>query len=321
MLYSAVFCTVFLILPAVKGYSQSISQKNIINLNTSNAVNNSNQTFSLFFQAGKMTGVGNEYVMDNDRILSKLIWKIDELYMAGGGINWALSEGRDLKADLWLKIKDGKSVMDDYDWLVEGLDWTHWSHHDDTIISKAGTFDFSYTYTPLRFRHSNFKIKALIGYKFTDFEWETRGGYYIYSQTEFRDTEGTFSDDQLVITYEQIFHTPYGGIEVYIPAGIFFLESRLTGSFAVFGRAIDHHHLRNLVTTADFFWGNMLSADISGGIKLNSILLSGEYSYIKYDGLRGDSAYDQNGVVTVYENLEKADFESSMFSIAVSYTF
>ncbi len=268
-----------------------------------------------------MTGEGNEYVMEKSRVLSRLIWKIDELYMAGGGINYIPSDGRDFKADLWLKAKDGKSVMDDYDWLVDGLDWTHWSHHEDTIVSKAGIFDFSYAYTPLRFRESKFKLKALMGYRFTDFEWEARGGYYIYSQSEFRDTEGSFPDGQLGITYEQIFHTPYGGIEIYIPAGIFFLDTRLAGSFAVFGRAIDHHHLRNLVTTADFFWGNMLSADISAGVILNSFSLSGSYSYMRYGGLRGDSAYDQNGIVTVYENLEKADFESSMFSIALSYTF
>ena len=156
---------------------------------------------------------------------------------------------------------------------------------------------------------------------------EAEGGTYIYTSdaddiSTFRDTEGDFPDGQLGITYEQIFHTPYAGFEIEIPSGLFFLSTKITGSFAVVGRAVDHHHLRDLVTTADFFWGDMVSLDINAGINITSnTKLTGSYNYMNYIGLRGDSAYDQNGTVTVYENLEKADFESSMFSVTVSYSY
>ncbi len=285
-------------------------------------LNPDNHDFSVYIQAGYMTGEANEYVVDGDRLISQLIWKIDSLYMAGIGMSWQINEGSVLKTDLWLKTADGESTMDDYDWLIDGMEWTHWSHHDDTIVSKAAVFDISYTYTPLEFRDSIFIFRGVAGYKLTDFEWEARGGSFIYSQSSFRDTEGSFPDGELGITYEQIFHTPYFGFEIEIPAGIMFLSSRFTGSFSVFGRAVDQHHLRDLVTTAYFYWGNMVSIDCTAGIKLGpKIVFSGNYNYMNFLNIQGNSAYDQSGTVTVYKDIEKADFESSMLSLSLTYRF
>ena len=320
-----VFC---FLLPAENGYGWNIIEKDIISLNILNKPDNPDSDLSFHIHAGRMTGEGNEYVVITDRTLSKLIWKIDELYMAGGGFNYQISSGKEISADLWLKTQDGQSTMDDYDWMIDGLDWTHWSHHDDTIVTKAGIFDISYKYTPLYFREKHIKFKYIAGYRLTDFEWEARGGSYIYTPGDppnsdfFREDVGTFPDNQLGITYEQIFHTPYIGLEIDTTAGIFFLNSKLSASYAVFGKAIDQHHLRDLVTRAYFYWGHMISADISAGVNLNSrISLSAAGSYMKYGGLRGDSAYEENGYVTVYEDLEKADFESIMFSIAFTYMY
>ena len=129
---------------------------------------------SVYMHTGKMTGEANEYVMDGDSVLSRLIWKIDEVYMTGGGLNWKPSSGISLQADLWLKAADGQATMDDYDWLISGEDWTHWSHHNDTAVTKAVLFDISFTYTPEKFRDTFFKLKSIIGYKLTDFEWRGR---------------------------------------------------------------------------------------------------------------------------------------------------
>ena len=320
--YSSLFLTVlFFITPAAGISAMDITEKSTMPLITDNS------EISIYIHAGRMTGKGNEYVMDGNRELSKLIWKIDSLYLAGGGMEWNISPGMLIKTDLWLKTKDGDSVMDDYDWLIDGMDWTHWSHHDDTTVTKAVIFDIELEFDLEKLRDSPFRIKPLVGYRLTDFEWEARGGSFIYTSnytnpSTFRDTEGLFPNGQLGITYEQIFHTPYIGVEFEIPAGVFFLTSKFTGSFAVFGRAIDHHHLRDLVTTAYFLCGNMVSANISAGVNLPvNIKLSGSYTYMKYGNLRGDSKYEQNGTVTVYDNIEKADFEANMFSISVSYSF
>ena len=316
-----IFAALFLFLSAGRPYCQNIreSEKSYITEN--------DQQVSLYIHAGRMAGEANEYVMDGDNVLSRLIWKIDELYLAGGGIKWAPSSAVVLQADLWLKAADGLSTMDDYDWLISGADWTHWSHHDDTTVTKAAIFDFSLKYTPSEMRDSIFRLKPVIGYRFTDFEWQARGGSFIYTSdpdniSTFRDTEGEFPDGVLGITYEQIFHTPYAGFEIEIPAGLFYLTAEFTGSFLVMGQAVDHHHLRDLVTTAYFFQGDMFSVDITGGINLTkNTALTGSYSYMNYLNIRGHSAYDQSGTVVVYEDIEKADFESSMFSVSVIYSY
>ena len=312
---------VFVFMPAAKGFSMSLTEtkKNI-------AVED-DQKFSVYIQTGIMTGEANEYVVNGNTVLSRLIWSIDELYMSGGGIKWKPSPGMVFTADLWLKTLDGLSTMDDYDWLITGEDWTHWSHHEDTKVTKAAIFDISFKYTPSEFRDCIIMLKPVIGYRVTDFEWQARGGSFIYTSdsndiSTFRDTEGEFPDGQLGITYEQMFHTPYTGFEIEIPAGFLFLTAEFTGSFAVMGRAVDNHHLRDLETTAYFFWGNMFSIDLSAGINFTSnTSLTGSYSYMNYFNLRGDSAYDQNGTVILYKDIEKADFESSMFSISVIYTY
>ena len=279
-------------------------------------------SFSVHLQSGHMTGQGNEYVINGDHKLSQLIWDIDSLYLVGGGLEWELNSTYTLTADLWLKAADGEAMMNDYDWMLEGYDWTHWSHHENTTVTKANIIDIYMSYTPQRFRNSSFKLNSLFGYRRTNFEWEATGGSYIYSDEFFRDTEGNFPDEVLGITYEQIFNTPYAGFEIKLPLGRFIFESKLTGSFAVFGKAVDHHHLRDLVTTAYFYWGNMIFAEAGAGFNFSErFTLKGSYSYNRYGSLRGNSEYNQSGSITVYEDLEGADFESFFFSVSLFHSF
>ena len=314
--YILISSFIFLILPAELIYSETVSKEKTITLIPE--IND----ISVYIQAGKMTGEANEYVMDGSRVLSRLIWKIDSVNMAGGGIIWEPSDSLSITADLWLKTADGESTMDDYDWLEEDSDWTHWSHHDNTAVTKGSIFDLSAAFTPERFIDRQFKFRPVLGYKRTNFEWQARGGTYIYTDETFRDTEGTFPDKQLGITYEQIFHTPYAGFDIEIPAGILLIGTRMTGSFAVFGKAVDHHHLRDLVTTAYFYWGDMFSLDMKAGFKLGqNIKFTGEYNYMYFGSLRGNSAYNQSGTITVYENIEKADLETFMLSFSLLYSF
>ena len=314
--YIVISSFIFLILPAEMIYSETVSKENTIILIPEI------DDISVYIQTGKMTGEANEYVMDGSRILSRLIWKIDSVNMAGGGIIWEPSDSLSITADLWLKTADGESTMDDYDWLDEDSDWTHWSHHDNTAVTKGSIFDLSAAFTPERFIKRQFKFRPVLGYKRTNFEWQARGGTYIYTKDTFRDTEGTFPDNQLGITYEQTFHTPYAGFDIEIPAGILLIGTRMTGSFAVFGKAVDHHHLRDLVTTAYFYWGDMFSLDMKAGFKLGqNIKFTGEYNYMYFGSLRGNSAYNQSGTITVYENIEKADLETFMLSFSLLYSF
>jgi plasminogen activator len=285
-------------------------------------LNSDSENFSIYLHSGYMTGQGNEYVLMGDYKLSHLIWDIDSLYLIGGGIEWKTDNYYTVTADIWLKTSDGKAMMNDYDWLLEGYEWTHWSHHDNTTVTKANIFDIYISYTPKKFRNSLIKFNTLFGYKRSNFEWEARGGSYIYSDDFFRDTEGIFPDNELGITYEQIFNTPYTGFEIELPLGRFIFESKITGSFAVFGKAIDHHHLRDLVTTANFYWGHMIFAEAGAGFNFSKrFAMKGSYSYNRYGGLRGDSKYNQSGSITIYKDLEAADFESFLLSVSLFHSF
>ena len=290
-----------------------------------------NHEISARIHTGYLRGEANEYVYLDDYILSQLIWKIDNLYMAGGGISFKPEEIFGFNADLWLKASEGSGEMDDYDWLLYGADWTHWSHHDDTIVTKGAIFDISAEYFPPFLDRDIFRIRSFIGYKFTSFEWEARGGSYIYSSTDsvtgevvaFRDKTGEFNDGEPGITYRQTYNIPYAGIGINSTIGRLILDARVSGSLMVFGKAVDHHHLRDLVTYAYFYWGQMFSSDLSAGCKLSEhYSLNGTFSYSVYGNLRGNSEYNYSDGSTVnYEDLEGADLETVMFSITVQYNF
>ena len=62
---------------------------------------------SAHLNAGMLTGTANEYVYSGDYTLSRLIWEIDNLYMAGGGFSLNKNGLISMQADLWLKVMDG----------------------------------------------------------------------------------------------------------------------------------------------------------------------------------------------------------------------
>ena len=111
---------------------------------------NEDFSFNINLHSNFIKGTANELVYTSypdsypnpikDRLNSKIIWEIDDLYMTGLGFNfqkkWLAFHG-----DYWHKAADGNATMDDYDWAnwanMESTDWTHWSHHNDTIVTKG----------------------------------------------------------------------------------------------------------------------------------------------------------------------------------------
>jgi len=273
-------------------------------------------------QEGHLTGEANEYVYDGSHTLSQLIWKIDDIHMIGAGISVKPLHWLAINGDAWFNIIDGNGTMDDYDWMVRGGDWTHWSHHENTDVTKGIIVDINVELTP--FKTGPVKFSGLLGYRRDNWEWEARGGSYIYSVNSFRDTQGTWPDDQLGITYEQIFNVPYIGISVNGDFGVFDLKARLIGSPFVHGETIDHHHLRDLVVYDDFSGGDMVAFDIAGTYSFtNHLALQMAFNYTKYDTMRGDAEYHYNdiGVVVTYPDAAGTDLETTMLSLSFLYTF
>jgi plasminogen activator len=310
-----------LLLPAVQGSAATVEKEATTEVSGESA----GVTFTGRLGVGYLTGQAREYVYWADaggHTASELIWDIDSVYMFGIGGSIRPLTWLNINADLWINMGDGDGYMEDYDWMVVGMDWTDQSVHDNTDVTKAIMFDINVEMTVLS--TDTISLNGIAGYRRDAFEWEARGGSYIYSVSAFRDTSGTFSGDELGITYEQIFDVPYIGIGFVGDFDSFHVAAKVTGSFLVSGEATDHHHMRNLVTYDDFSGENMLAFDITLGYDITeSIGVTASYSYEKYDTMKGDSEWHFNdeGVVYLLEDGAGADLETSMFSMNMTYQF
>ena len=271
-------------------------------------------------QTGYLTGEANEYVYESGHTISKLTWKIDDIYMIGAGISVQPLSWLAINADGWLNISDGNGTMDDYDYLsFDTTDWTHWSHHGNTDVTKGIMLDINIELIP--FTVGPVTFSCLLGYKRDNWEWEARGGSYVYSENGFRDTSGTFKNE-LGITYEQTFEVPYIGIGMNGDFGAFDLKARIIGSSFVSGEAVDHHHLRNFVSYHDFSVENMFAFDIAAAYSFTEqIAAQMALNHTKYDTTKGDTDWHGEGTVYLFKDAEGADLEATMISLSLHYSF
>jgi outer membrane protease len=288
-------------------------------------LDNSEYRYSLRIQSGFMTGTANEIVYagsGSGDILSRLTWEIDDLFMVGIGGSMQ-QEWVAVHADAWFKVVDGNGIMDDYDWLMNRPEWSHWSHHDNTIISEAYAFDVNSDLIIPGFSSGKFLFSAIVGYKSEHYEWESRGGYYTYSVSSWRDLQGSIPPDQIAITYSQNYDTPYIGLGLRGSIGKFEFSGRIIGSVYTKVEAKDTHHMRSLKTESEMDDGEMYSFDVTGSYSFTKHLaLEAAYTYTKYETNRWNSTYQfANGVTTTFEDLEGADFETDMISIVLSYSY
>jgi plasminogen activator len=155
-----------------------------------------------------------------------------------------------LNVDYWTAPSDGNGTMDDYDWLYVGLDWSHWSHHDDTSVTEVGSLDLNGEFTLYDFGKKKTVITGLLGFKHDTLAWQSVGGYGIYSSTGgYRDLFVTFPNTP-GISYEQTFYMPYIGVGVRATTNNGSMPIVLSASFRysnqVHGEGVDIHHLRDL---------------------------------------------------------------------------
>jgi plasminogen activator len=274
---------------------------------------------------GYLTGEAHELVYWPHRgghKASELTWDIDSLYMVGLGATIQARQWLNINIDTWFNIGDGSGYMEDYDWATPGMDWTDQSTHDNTDVTKGFIIDVNAEMTA--FSTNQIQLTGIVGFRRDNFEWQARGGSFVYSVNGFRDVAGTFPNDELGITYEQTFDVPYIGIGFKGDFDRIHLAAKLTGSVFVSGEAVDQHHQRNFVTTDDFSNESMIAFDVSFGYDIsNSIGLEVAYAYEKYDTMKGDSVWDLNneGVSINYNDSAGAELETSMVSMNITYSF
>ncbi len=276
--------------------------------------------------AGYLSGESTESVYDTAASgykLSELTWRLRDVFMFNAGISVQPATWLKLNGDIWIKANDGNGSMDDYDWFVEGRDWTHWSHHNNVELSEGLMYDLNVEFPFYRFDQATFS--ALIGYKHDHWEWKTRGGSYIYSTYALRDTIGTFPDDEPGITYEQTFGVPYVGLAFAARLEKATLTGRLIGSTLVKVEDVDHHHMRNLLFENDFDTGSMVSFDLGGGYNLTDQLsLLAAYHYQIYYETKGSTKVTDllTGETQNFPgDAAGTDHQSDMVSLSLRYTF
>lgn len=310
-----------LLLPAVQGTAATVETDTMAEVTSDSTP----VEFSARIGSGYLTGEAHEYVYWQDRgghTASELIWEIDSVYMFGIGGSIRPLTWLNVNADLWVNVGDGEGHMEDYDWMVVGMDWTDQSVHDDTDVTNALVFDVNVEMT--MFSTNTVSFVGIVGYRHDTFEWEARGGSYVYSVNGYRDRVGNFPSNELGITYEQSFDVPYLGIGFQGDFDRFHMAARVTGSFMVSGEAIDQHHARDLVTYDDFSGENMLAFDIELGYSISdAFIITAAYAYEKYDTMTGDSEWHFNDIGRIVDlpDAAGADLETSMLSINLTYQF
>ncbi|MEJ2141046.1 MAG: omptin family outer membrane protease [Gammaproteobacteria bacterium] len=291
----------------------------------------SNGDSTFYLSAGQASVKANEIVYGQpafgyppDYKLSQLIWEVKNNPVLIGGLSYERNKTR-INLELQTSVTEGDGVMDDYDWRYIGLDWSDWSHHEDTSLTDYHSLDINFDY---HFHGSDDSAwRFLFGYRESNWKWESRGGTFIYSTVpiDFRDQSGTFTPGELVISYEQEFSMPYVGIKYEGKNGKWKYHFQYEYSNWVSMKATDYHFLPDIIFVDDFADGDMSAYKIGVAYKFYSQLEGFiRYDAREYEELRGNTLYrDSNtGAIIGYcENCAGADNSSSAWSIGISYIY
>lgn len=287
---------------------------------------------SIFYLSAGQTSVkANEIVYGQpitgyppDYKLSHLIWEVNNNPVLIGGLSYTRDRTR-LILELQTAVTEGDGVMDDFDWQYIGLDWSDWSHHEDTRLTDYNSLDLKLDY---RFHGSDDSAwRFLFGYRESSWKWAARGGSFIYSTfpTDFRDVSGSFTPGLPVISYEQEFSMPYVGIKYEGENGKWRYDFQYEYSNWVSLKDTDHHVLRDLLFIGDFNDGEMSAYKIGVAYKINSQLEGFvRYDDLEYEELRGSTLYRDSNTGTILgycENCAGADNTSSTWSIGLNFIY
>lgn len=260
-----------------------------------------------------------------DHKLSQLIWDINNVAVLVAGLKFSFDKSSALNIEGKIGLVDGEGVMDDYDWQYTALDWSDWSHHEDTILSDLASLDVNLDFN--LYGKEKTKLSFLVGYRKETWAWESRGGTYIYSTipTDYRDLSGTFTPGELVISYEQQFTMPYLGFKFETILNKWKFNIQYDYSNQVGVSSTDHHHLRNLIFIDDFEKGTMSAYKMGIGYQITkSFDVYLRYDVQDYEEVRGNTMYvDSNtgAILGVCVNCAGADNSNQTLSIGTSFVY
>ncbi len=273
-----------------------------------------------------LNGDATELVYDADtgRKISELQWGLDNVYMLNVGAAVSPLSWLTLSADFWINLNKGDGDMDDYDFLATNYSgYTHWSHHDDTDLEQGLMLDLNAAFTFYSFGETSFN--GIVGYKYDNWEWESRGGTYTYSSYYLFDTVGSFPDGEKAISYNHWFHVPYVGLGFESSAGKVFFRGRVIASPLVSAEDEDIHHMRNLRFEEDFDTSSMYGVDLAIGYEVTpNFALTAAFKYQKYEEAKGETTITDLTTGQKYHypgDAAGTDHTSSMISAGLEYRF
>ncbi|PIE69197.1 MAG: hypothetical protein CSA21_03480 [Deltaproteobacteria bacterium] len=274
---------------------------------------------------GLVTGESHELVYETStaRKVSELTWQLENVSMLNVGVTITPTQWLKLNADLWVKLNDGDGHMDDYDWRMPGWDWTDWSHSEDTSLTEGYIFDINGE-VPF-YTHAQTAFNAIVGFKRDSWEWEARGGSFVYSSFFLHDTVGSFEPGSLGITYKQWYNVPYVGVGFDSRLTNVSFSGRLIASPFAYANDEDTHHMRHLFFEEDFDPTFMWSLNLGGRYHFNpQLALTAMFHYQHYDEAKGNMTITDlfsGERVTISGDAAGIDHTSHMFSLALQYTF
>lgn len=289
---------------------------------------------TVYILAGQSNVKANELVIGQpatypvDYKLSQLIWDSRNISTLVAGLSTSFGREYNLNIEGKFVVDKGNGVMEDYDWVDIGNDWSHWSHHEDTSITDISGLDFSveYNLSGRNKKKNNNKWSLLFGFRDEIWAWESRGGSYIYSTSGIlRDDIGSFTPGQAVITYEQNFKMPYIGLKFETVSSKWKFNVQYNYSNQVSVSTVDHHILRDLIFKDNFAKGVMTAYKVGLGYNITkSFYINLRYDAYNYEEVRGMTTYiDSNtGIPFAYcLNCAGADNSNQTLSIGISYTY
>lgn len=232
---------------------------------------------------GQLNGRSQEMVYEaaTGAKVSQLLWDIDQAPTLQASLRWPVRHWLELSLAGWGKIGSGNSHMVDYDWLSpDQSGWSDRSTHPDTQLQRAYQAEAAATFWA--WQAHGWQLGALLGYQRNEYQWQARGGSFVYSDTGFRDLQGSFEPGEKGITYRQTFRAPLAGLVARYQWQAWSLEARWKYSRWINADDYDIHHLRD--TT---FAGSGDEARLHAG----SLALS--YALTPQMALRGSVDYQE----------------------------
>ncbi len=294
-------------------------------------------SFSISENIGLLNGSIKEYVywfgecLNDDGLLSRLDWDVKNIFYLEQKIRFDIAKYLYLGLDVFSAFSKKSGNMQDYDWL----NYQHWPDDNPTELTNYSIHDnYLSDFTKINFfLGMNFFIipqtvlSACVGFEYSSISFDGTDGYRTYKAENWI----PYAFEGKVISYKQIFHTPFIGLSLrtrIIPR--FLINTDIAISpFLTTIDAYDYHWVRNIV-----FWDNIINSfalKISTGVSYNfakhhNIGLTASINYTPISiGTDYSNSLDSEGNIKSDNDWigQSCHGGSSNFlwSIALAYTF